>query len=385
MAENPINVLHVDAGREWRGGQQQVVYLLEGLVRRHIKTALVCQPGFPLENYCRENNLPMIPQQMTSEFDLRSAWKLARICRQKGYHILHAHCAHSLSAAILAKCFYRKVILIASRRVDFHVRKPIIGAFKYSNAFVDKIICVSDAIRHILIKDGVPAKKLTTIHSGIDLYKFDSAHPNGLREELNIPGNHLIVGTVAALADHKDYPTLLRAAHQIIKQRDNVTFIAVGDGPERESLFQLKKELNLGERFLFTGFRQDIGRFFKTFDVFVLSSKTEGLGTSVLDAQAIGCPVVATQAGGIPELVEHEKTGVLVPVQNAKALAQALLEFIDQPEKRQHLSENAITFVRQFDKSQTVKLTMNVYRECISRYFTPDSVSDDSECNSPPH
>ncbi len=384
MAENPIKVLHVDAGREWRGGQQQVVYLLEELIRQNVQTALVCQPGSPLESYCRENSLPAFSQKMSGELDVLAAWSLARICQQHGYHILHAHCAHSLSVALLAKCFYRRLVLIASRRVDFHVRKPLIGAFKYSNGFVNQIICVSDAIRQILIKDGVPAEKLTTIHSGIDLHKFYSAQPEGLREELNIPKDHLIIGTVAALADHKDYPTLLRAARQVIERRDKVIFIAVGEGTERESLERLKKELNLGERFLFTGFRQDVGRFFKLFDIFVLSSKTEGLGTSVLDAQAAGCPVVATQAGGIPELVEHDKTGLLVPVQNVEALAHALLELIDQPEKRQRLSENALTFVRQFDKSQTIKLTMDVYRQCLSHFFSPDSLSDDQEYNSQP-
>ncbi len=364
MAASEIKVLHIDCSRDWRGGQQQASYLVKAMTAQGFHTAMACPSASPLADFCISNAIKHIPFQIKSEFDLGAAFKLAQFCRQNDFQILHAHDAHALAAATMAKLFVRDLIVIAARRVDFHVKKPIIGAYKYSNRRVNHIITVSEKIRSILIEDGVPPKKITTVHSGIDIDKFKRIQNSTIRRDYKIPADHFLVGTVAAIAGHKDYPTLLRAAQIVTSQDEQISFIAVGKGPDEDKIKSLANELNV-RRFVFTGFRPNVGQFLKSFDAFVLSSKTEGLGTSLLDAQAVGLPIVATIAGGIPEIVHDGVNGFLVPIRNPEALAEKILQLKNDKAVQRRFSKNALKQVQNFDVSETVRKTINVYQSCL--------------------
>lgn len=367
MENEQIRVLHIDAAKEWRGGQQQVVYLCEKMIDMGFKSEIVCQPDSELKAFCLTNKLPFYALPMRNELDIIAAFRISRYAKQNQYKILHLHSAHALSIGLLARLFCFRLKLIAARRVDFSVRKPLFGAIKYNNFFIDKIICISDQIRKVLVNDGVTENKMITIHSGVDLHKFNSISVSKtLRQELNIPENHLIVGTVAALAGHKDYPNLLYAAKKTIEKFDNVTFCAVGDGPDKDKIFNLAENLQLGSRFIFCGFRKDVGKFLKMFDIFVLASRKEGLGTSLLDAQSVGLPIVATKAGGIPEAVYNNGNGLLVPPSNPDALAQAIIDLINSKDKRIKFGQRAKNNVQKFDINQTVNKTIKLYRELLT-------------------
>lgn len=364
--EPQVGVLHVDPVTEWRGGQQQIVYLFERMLAKGWRTEIVCQPESRLAEFCRERNLPFFALPMRGEFDLKAAFKIACHARHNNFRILHLHSAHALTLGIWAKLFNHNLRLIAARRVDFSVRKPLIGVLKYNNRLIDRIVCVSENIKRVLISDGVDPQKLTVIHSGVDLHKFDSVVASDLKNELGIPGDHLVVGTIAALAGHKDYPTLLRAAKQVIERFDKVTFCAVGDGAQKEKLLALHWQLHLGQRFMFLGFRSDVGALLKMFDIFALTSHKEGLGTSVLDAMIVGLPVVATSAGGIPEMIEHGANGLLITSRNDSGLAAALLDLLNNAELRKRLGQAAQQSVQRFDISETVAKTLQLYQSLLS-------------------
>lgn len=359
-------VLHVDTERAWRGGQQQAAWLLQGMLERGLPAALVCRPGSVLEERARANGWPCHAVAMRSELDLAAGVAIARIARRGGFTILHLHSGHALALGLWAKLFAPRLKLVASRRVDFHLRGHALSRLKHTTGLLDRIICISDAIRRVLIEDGVPPRKITVIHSGVDTHRFDGVRPPPhFRHSLGIPDGHLVVGTIAALADHKDYPALLRAARLVLDQEPGVTFIAVGDGPLRAELQALARALDLGRGFLFAGFREDVGSFLKTFDIFVLASKLEGMGTSILDAQAAGVPVVACRAGGIPEIVRDRGTGLLVPAGDAGAIAGAVLELARHPELRVALSSEARQAVRDFEVSLTVARHLDLYRDLL--------------------
>jgi glycosyltransferase involved in cell wall biosynthesis len=152
--------------------------------------------------------------------------------------------------------------------------------------------------------------------------------------ELGIPDDALVVGNVAALSDHKDHRTLVEAAALVVDKNPRVAFVVAGDGELRDELEARARQLGLGPRFVMLGFRRDVDRLLPVFDVFCLSSKLEGLGTSLLDAMCFGRCVVATDAGGIPEVVADGKSGWLVPVGRPEALAAALGEALAHPEER---------------------------------------------------
>lgn len=359
-------VLHIDTERSWRGGQQQAAWLLEGMLARGWPAAVVCPPGSILEERGRARSWPVHAVAMRSEFDVVAGRRIALIARDGNLQILHAHSGHALALGLWARFFERRLRLVASRRVDFPIRNHFLSRLKYSAGILDRIVCVSQAVHAQLLADGVPPDKLVIIPSGIDTRRFAGIRPPPhFRRSLGIPSGHLVIGTVAALADHKDYPTLLRAARLVLDAEPDISFVAVGDGPLHKQVTALARELGLGKRFLFTGFREDIGSFLKVFDVFVLASKTEGLGTSVLDAQALALPVAACRAGGIPEIIADRETGLLVPTGDPAALAAALLELARDPDLRAKLGAQAKKAVQQHDVSRTVEAHLRLYRSLV--------------------
>jgi glycosyltransferase involved in cell wall biosynthesis len=367
MVENAISVLHIDSEKNWRGGQQQAVYLFEKMLDMGYKTAMVCKPRSAMEQYCHEKSLPCYGLAMHGELDLIVGYRIASLCRKQGFQILHLHSAHALATGLWARLFFKELRLIGVRRVDFHIKKNIFSRFKYKTSLLDTIICVSDGVKNVLLSDWIPREKLVTIHDGVNLHRFDGdAVPDDFKKRLGIPEDHLLIGTVAAMAGHKDYPNLLRAAKKLVDRNDKVTFCAVGDGPDEKSVHDLADRLGLGKRFVFTGFRTDVGNFLKSFDIFVLASYLEGLGTSILDAQAQGLPVVACRTGGIPEIVYDGINGFLVPPRDPDALMAAIEKLVVSPDTRNEFGRNAKETVKAFSIDQTVEKNIDLYRRILA-------------------
>lgn len=362
MGKEKIVVLHVDTEMSWRGGQQQAIYLFESMLKNNYKNMFICQPSSALEKYCLENNLPYRSLKFSDELDIYAGYQLSRIAKKYGASILQLHSGHSVSWGLWAKLFNPSLFLVATRRVDFSIRKNFFSILKYNNRFINKIVCISDAIRKVLIKDGISDDKLTIIKSSIDSSKFHniSRNPN-FRRQWGIPDTALLIGTVAAFVGHKDYPNFMETAKLVCDDNDDVYFMAVGDGVLLKSMKALTTQLGIDKRIIFTGFQKSVPDFLIEFDMFVLSSKMEGLGTSVLDALAVGLPVVATQAGGIPEMITHGENGFLVPIKDAKALAQGILTLVNDEEMRLRFSKNAaqIVSIHQIDE---------MYHKYISLY-----------------
>ncbi len=358
----PPFVLHVDETPGWRGGQQQVFSLLTGLAGRGLPSVLACRKDSELGRRCEAAGIERLVLPLAGEFDAFSAFRIARFCRGRGVDILQAHTAHALAVCLWARLFRPSLRIVAVRRVDFHVGADPWSRMKYSARALDRIVCISEGIRSVLLSDGLDESKLEVIRSGIDIGRFDGARPDAaLRAEIGVPEGGVLIGTVASMAGHKDYPNLLAAARIVLDRTDRVIFCAVGDGPEEKSVRRLAADLGLGPRFHFAGFRKDAGRYLKSFDLFVLASKKEGLGTSILDAQAAGVPVVACRTGGIPEAVQDGVNGLLVPPRDSGALAAALLRLVSDPDLRLRLAEAAKRTVESFDIRRTVESYVDLY------------------------
>ena len=365
--QESIRILHIDTEPVWKGGQQQAIYLYEYLLANGYVTTFVCRPDSELARYCDRHGLPYQTTGLWNELDLYSAKHIARFARAHGYNILHLHSGHALSIGLLTKLFYRKLVLVGVRRVDFSVDKHFLSRWKYSNRYLDAIVCVSAAIRDVLLRDGIPPEKIEVIHSGVDTEKFRAAiPPESYRSRLGIPEKAILVGTVASLVDHKDYPTLLKAARIVTQQHDNIYFCAAGDGEMEKDLKAMYDGLGLGDRFRFLGFRQDIGELLNTLDIFVLASKMEGLGTSVLDAMAVELPVIGTRAGGIPEMVDDGETGYLVPPQKPEALANRIIDLAENPQLQERFGQAGRQKVRQFSMEKTASRNIELYRRLVS-------------------
>ncbi|MBN2200904.1 glycosyltransferase, partial [bacterium] len=243
----PPFVLHVDETPGWRGGQQQVWSLLTGLAGRGLPSVLACRSGSELERRCKAAGIERLVLPLAGEFDALSAFRTARFCRGRGVDILQAHTSHGLSVCLWARMFRPSLRIVAVRRVDFHVGANVWSRMKYRARALDRIVCISEGIRSVLLSDGVDGRKLEVIRSGIDIRRFDGMRPDaGLRAEIGVPDGGVLIGTVASMAGHKDYPNLLAAARIVLDRTDRAVFCAVGDGPEEKSVRRLAADLGLG-------------------------------------------------------------------------------------------------------------------------------------------
>ena len=360
--------LHVDTARTWRGGQNQVLLTVLGLRSRGHRAALVAHPDGELQRRAAEGP-DLSPIATTGEMDFGAAWRLSRLLRAMRPDVVHAHDAHAVAMVALARSLgplYPPPRFVVSRRVDFHIRDNAFSRWKYSK--VDLFLCASNAIRQMLIGDGVPSERTTTVHDGCDLERVAAAPPLDVHRELSLPRGTPVVGNIAALVPHKGHRYLVSAAAAVVRDVPDVRFVIIGEGELKSSLRRQIKERHLDKHVVLAGFRADALSLQKSFDLFAMSSVTEGMGSVLLDAMELTQPIVATAAGGIPEVVVDGETGVLVPPRDATALAAAIVRLLRDPERQARLGAAARQRVRaSFSVERMVQRILDAYDRLAGR------------------
>lgn len=363
LATQPISVLHVSTPLSWRGGEQQLTYLFEALEKKGINQWLYCPTGSELATKAKAKKWQTQTYKKRSGFDLKAAFHFAKWVKKQHIDLLHAHDAHAHTLCILAGWFGLKTPIVLHRRVDFPIKKSIFTHYKYNHPRVKKIICVSDAIKLILQKDIHNPERALTIHSAIDTSKFKLTNQaKGLHKLLNLNEQTKLIGNASALADHKDYLTFLRTAQQLLTTHSDLHFVVFGEGELRSVLEDMSAQLGLSDKVHFMGFRNDLTVLLPQLDVFLFTSKTEGLGTTLLDAIACKLPIVATAAGGVPEIVIDNKTGLLCLIGEVDALAKGVIQVLENSNLRNKLINGATAHLANFTIANMSEQTLEVYR-----------------------
>lgn len=361
-----MRVLHLVSEKSWRGGEQQVAYLIEELQRQNIGCYVACRRNTPFETYCQKQQVPYLALPFANEFDVVTALQIKQYCQQQQIDVVHAHSGHSHAISVWAHLLGNKRPIVLSRRVDFPVKDNALSKLKYNYKGIRRIICVSDKIKEVVSRSLKHPELCVTVYSGIDMSRFaNSARNHKLHSEYKLPPHQKLVGNVSAIAPHKDYFTFVDTAALLLQQRTDITFFIIGDGPLREQVETYVQEKGLQDHVVFTGFRKDVPQLMPELDVLLVTSETEGLGTTILDAFSCRTPVVATAAGGIPEMVEHGQTGLLAPIKDAQALAASVQQVLNDEELREHLVQNASQKVLIFTREQTALQTLAVYKEVL--------------------
>jgi L-malate glycosyltransferase len=360
-----MKVVHLSAEKTWRGGEQQLAYLVKGSLEKGEEAFVICKEGSAFEAFCRDSSIRFYSLPFNSQYDVITAWEIRRICRKENPDLMHLHSSHSHAVGVLAHLLGSRIPLVLSRKVDFKVNSNPLSHFKYNYSGIRKIICVSEEVRRVLAPSLRDPSRCVVVHDGIDLSRFSTGFgENTLKKEFGIPEDTLLVGNTSAIADHKDYFTFLRAA-VLLRQRIKAKFLIIGDGPLRDAVAKEVLNLGLEEDVILTGFRKDVPVILPMLDVFLMTSKTEGLGSSVLDAWACRVPVVATAAGGIPEMVKHNHTGLLAPVFDAEELARLVQQVTEDVILRSRLVNTAYEKVKSFTKEVMIASTLEVYRSLL--------------------
>ena len=351
-------IVHVASGREWRGGQNQAFLLARRLQEQGVDQVVVTGQGTLLAQRLRGAQVPVRECGWAMGLDPRAGWAAWDEAR-KGPSILHAHDAHALTLAALAGSAAGQPYVV-TRRVDFHLRRPA----RWQGAA--RVIAISRAVRDVLLSDGIAADRIRVVHSGIDLAAIrrrgEGADP---RPALGLPVDRPLLLNVAALADHKDQLTLVEAAARLRTRRPDVTWAIAGEGKERPVLEARIAALGLEGTVRLLGQVAEPMPLIRHATLFVMSSKEEGLGTTVLDAMALGTPVLATRAGGIPEMLD-DGHGTLVPIRDPEALAAAAESLLADPARKAATAASALAAVERFSDATMARGVRTVYDEVTS-------------------
>ena len=370
---SPLTVLHVNTERGFRGGEIQNLYLAAGLQERGHRSIVAAQSGSPLAERARERGLEVREAPMQGEFDLTAAGWLRGILRREAPHVVHYHTSHAVTLGTLARWSRAMPRTVATRRTSFPTRRNPLFRLKFTFR-LDRVIAVSASIVDDLVEAGIPRPRLAVVHSGIDLSRYeDRADPSEFRAELGITADAPLIGCVGALAPQKGHEVLLQALASLGEERPAPHCVLVGQGELRDRILDEARAAGLGDRVHLTGFRDDIPRVTAACDLAVLPSISgEGSPAAVKEAMACGIPIIATDIGGVREILENGRQGLVVPAGDADAIANALRRLLRDPAERDAMGEAGRQRVREFSMERMIERTERIYAELVGE--TPAAV-----------
>ncbi|PWF23111.1 glycosyltransferase family 4 protein [Corticimicrobacter populi] len=329
-----MRILQINTEKSWRGGERQTLLSMREFRRNGHQVELLARQSGPLSTQAQAENFVCHEVSRTSGV----ATFLAR--QGHRYDIVHCQTAGALTWAALMKSLYRRPLVI-TRRTDLPIRRrEAITAFKWRCA--DRMVAISQAAAREPLRLGLHPQ---IIPSAVEPAK--SADPVRLAQfrDQYLPAGRKVIATAASLTTEKDPETLLRAIAILHRQRQDFIFVHMGtSGPLAERILRLRDELGLETCYVHAGFQPEVDTLYPLFDLFVMSSRHEGLGSSVLDAFMQHVPVVSTDAGGLAESLADER-GLLCPVGSPEALAQAMSQALDQPDLCRSMAERAYAYV----------------------------------------
>ncbi|OSS41295.1 Glycosyltransferase [Desulfurella amilsii] len=334
-----MKILHLDTQKGFRGGEQQLIYLALGLRELGVDSIIACCDE--LSKKARTLGFETI--------DSKNFYKLLNAARK--CDILHAHASNAHTLGVVLKLLTKKP-LVYTRRVDYKQKKT--SKIKYM--LTDKAVSVSNAVKQVLY---INYRTFTeVIYDVVDFSLLNQVDPQKV-EAIKKKYKYPIIGNIGALTEQKDHKTLIDAASLLDK---TYTFLILGKGELKEELENYAKQKGV-DNVVFLGFRQDIQNYLAAFDLFVISSQNEGLCSSILQAFLFKIPTVATDAGGIIELIGNNQRGLIVPIKDAKGLALAIDKLISNTELSKKLVNEAYEFAKDFNYKIMSQKYLDIYKK----------------------
>ncbi|MEJ2627862.1 MAG: glycosyltransferase family 4 protein [bacterium] len=376
-----IRLLHIITHLAIGGAQDNTLLTLEKLDKNKYDITLLC--GKSGQWIQRAHSIPDIKIIFINElirkihcfYDIIALIKIFFYIKKNKFSLVHTHSSKAgFSGRIAAKMAGVPVIIHTIHGFPFHdYMNPVKKIFFIIlERLLAKISTKLITVSKLNLKKALDLKidqdnKFVNIYSGIEFEKFEKRiQQRKIRNNLNIDDNIKVISLIGRLSKQKAPQYLLKAVPEIISQYPDVLFLLVGDGELKKYLIKLTKKLNIIDKVLFLGFRKDIPEILQITDIFVLTSLWEGLGRSLTEAMYMGKPVIATRVEGVPEIVQHEKTGLLVKPKDYKGVATSINKLLGNPRFREKLGKNAHALVaKKFSAEKMVKAIDSVYQKII--------------------
>lgn len=358
----PLKVLHVVTTLSVGGLEMMVIRLIGEMASRGVESTVCClesRGGRAVE--LEDQGVRVHALNKKYGFDLKAVLKLAALIRQGQYDIVHSHNPQPHMYAVVASWASPSTIPVHTKHGrNYPDQWRRVWLYRMLSWWNHRIIPVSDNAREIVLKiEKVNPVKVTRIWNGIDTRQFVPPPAS-----LDRSPHPWVVGTVARLSPEKDQITLLATIRLLRGEGCDVRALVIGDGPRRQTLEHCAAEWGLQEHVEFVGEQRNVSDWLWQMDVFVLSSLTEGISLTLIEAMATGLPCVATDVGGNREVINPPECGLVVPAKDPQALANAIRDVLTDPMRRRKMGECARhRAVRCFDLSEMVKAYRKVYDE----------------------
>ncbi len=359
-----MRVLYVDLEREWRGGQSQALLTLRGLRERGKEVELMAARDSPLANRVSEAGITV---HQVPRFGLRgwAARAIRNLIGRGRFDLIHLNEPHALTAAWLAKAHTRLPLLL-SRRIGFPLQKNAVSQARYRA--VERFVANSTDVAQSLIDSGIAAERISIVNEGVEIYPLRTPEQrSSARKRWGVRENEFLFGCVSVFVPEKGQRHLIEALPFVRELHPEVRLLLAGDGPCRAELEALTKRLGQKEAVLFLGFVKEVSQVYAALDAFVFPSEFEGLGTALQAAMAAGLPCISTRRGALSEVVDSERTALVVEP-NGKEFAAMMLRLINDGVLRKNLSQAGRCEVEQrFSAGHMVENTIHVYEDVLQK------------------
>jgi glycosyltransferase involved in cell wall biosynthesis len=354
-----VNILHITSAKTWRGGERQIQYLMAGLKDAGHSNFLMS----PKASIIEFRSVDLVTAQITFKKGIlgrcQNMFALVNYCKSNKIDIIHGHDSHAHTLLWLAYKFGGlKTKSIITRRLINPIKDRSIA--KYNHPKIERIVCISNAVKNILAPAIKDLDRLEVIYSAIKI-PFELDAGKTLKENRNF-----VVGYVAAFTEEKDHTTFLEVAKHLISDYTDLSFsfLLVGDGPLIENIKNDSKQVN-GD-FVFTGFVEEVNQSYLDMDLLLHTAKSEALGTAILDAMKHGLPIIATEVGGISEVVQNGKNGFLCEIGNYKEMSESVYRLATDRDLYDSFSKNSKAIIPKFNVTAMVTKTLELYNEVLN-------------------
>ena len=354
----------MDAERGWRGGQRQTLLLSQELVRRGHSCIIAARAGDALASRAQSAGLRVVDIRPRSEVGLLTAFALRRLIKRERIDVVHAQASHAFGLAALAT-LGTGARLIVTRHLARAPRSNAGTRWKYARA--DAVIAVSRAAADALDASGVARVPIDIVPGGVEPRRTTKPASRAVLASLGVVADAPLVVAVGALVPQKDPLTFVRAVDALRRALPRVQALWLGDGELRRDVEREIAALGLEHTIYLAGFRDDVDPLMCAGSAFVLSSRFEGLPLVIMDAFALGVPVVATAGSGVPELVADGVTGLLSPVGDAGALAESMRRVLTDSSLAAQLRRGALARAPEYSIEHTAERTLTVYERVLAR------------------
>lgn len=367
-----MKILHLSATHNWGGGGNHIENLCHELskMEEDVENVILVARNGQFHKKLENGTIKYFTLPLAFNFDPRAIYKIINICKKEKFDLLHIHGATSISLAVIADHFSELPPFIFSKKTSFQIRQTKGTLYKYNYKKLQKILCVSKATKDITSKNLERPERLKVIYHGTRIDNKSNITPFMLREKLELPEGTIIIGNIANHIEAKNLETFFKTVKYLIKEKKQNTlhFVQIGRFSRETKLLQKQiKKWGLKKNVSMLGFLPDASNYIPQFDVTFLTSKCEGIPQVIYESFYHNIPVVSTSVGGIPEVIEHEKNGLLAPAFDHEKLAENIILLLNNPElKEKFTAISKEKLHRNFTAEKMAIQTLEEYKKVLN-------------------